>query len=76
MCDDHGQPAAMPPVLHEAGPVQRIDLEPVDSVEITTLMDNVTDVFMPDQGPARRPGPGASQDRPAAIMTSGQVPTR
>jgi 7,8-dihydropterin-6-yl-methyl-4-(beta-D-ribofuranosyl)aminobenzene 5'-phosphate synthase len=32
-----------------------IPLEPVDAVSITTLVDNVTDVFMPDQGPARRP---------------------
>ena len=31
------------------------DLEPVDWVTVTTLMDNVTDIFMPDQGPARRP---------------------
>ena len=71
MCDDHSQPTRIPPVLHEVGPVQQIDLEPVDSVEITTLMDNVTDVFMPDQGPARRPGPAASRPRPAAIMAGG-----
>lgn len=32
-----------------------IPLEPVDGMSITTLVDNVTDVFMPDQGPARRP---------------------
>ncbi len=32
-----------------------IPLEPVDSVVVTTLVDNVTDVFMPDQGPAHRP---------------------
>lgn len=32
-----------------------IPLEPVDGLSITTLVDNVTDVFMPDQGPARRP---------------------
>ncbi len=31
-----------------------IPLEPVDSLTITTLVDNLTDVFMPDQGPARR----------------------
>lgn len=71
MCDDHSQPTRIPPVLHEVGPVQQIDLEPVDSVEITTLMDNVTDVFMPDQGPARRPGPAAGRPRPAAIMAGG-----
>ncbi|MGI8700183.1 MAG: MBL fold metallo-hydrolase [Nocardioidaceae bacterium] len=31
-----------------------IPLEPVDSLTIRTLVDNLTDVFMPDQGPARR----------------------
>ncbi len=31
-----------------------IPLEPVDSLTITTLVDNLTDVFMPDLGPARR----------------------
>ncbi len=74
MCDDYSQPAPVPAVLHEPGSVPRIDLEPVDSVEIITLMDNVTDIFMPDQGPARRPGPGAVPGRAAAIMTGGQAP--
>jgi 7,8-dihydropterin-6-yl-methyl-4-(beta-D-ribofuranosyl)aminobenzene 5'-phosphate synthase len=64
----------MPAVLHEAGPGQRIDLEPVDRVEITTLMDNVTDVFMPDQGPARRPGPLVGHTRRSAIMAAGTAP--
>jgi 7,8-dihydropterin-6-yl-methyl-4-(beta-D-ribofuranosyl)aminobenzene 5'-phosphate synthase len=71
MCVDQSPPAGMPAVLHEAGPGQRIDLEPVDRVEITTLMDNVTDVFMPDQGPARRPGPTVGHTRPSAIMAGG-----
>lgn len=31
-----------------------IDLQPVDSVTVTTLIDNVLDVFMPAQGPATR----------------------
>ena len=56
MCVDHSPPAARPAVLHDVGPVPQVVLEPVDAVEITALMDNVTDVFMPDQGPARRPG--------------------
>jgi hypothetical protein len=50
MCEDHTPPHAPPPVLHEVEVKQPIPLETVDSVEITTLMDNVTDVFMPDQG--------------------------
>jgi 7,8-dihydropterin-6-yl-methyl-4-(beta-D-ribofuranosyl)aminobenzene 5'-phosphate synthase len=74
MCDDQSPPAAMPAVRHEAGPVREIKLDPVDRVEITTLMDNVTDIFMPDQGPARRPGPLRGHARPSAIMAGGQAP--
>ena len=44
-----------PRVLHDFEPRVVFDLEPVDSVTVTTLMDNVTDAFMPDQGPAHRP---------------------
>ncbi len=74
MCDDHSPPASTPAVLHEIEPRQRIDLEPVDSVEITTVMDNVTDLFMPDQGPARRPGPGIGPTVPAGTMVEGWAP--
>ncbi len=42
-----------------------IPLEPVDSLSITMLVDNLTDVFMPDQGPARR-----------FSFTAGSVPRR
>ena len=31
-----------------------IRLEPVDSVSVTTLVDNFIDVFLPDEGPASR----------------------
>ena len=44
-----------PRVLHDFEPRVVFGLEPVDAVTVTTLMDNVTDVLMPDQGPARRP---------------------
>jgi 7,8-dihydropterin-6-yl-methyl-4-(beta-D-ribofuranosyl)aminobenzene 5'-phosphate synthase len=37
-------------------PALPIPLEPVDAVSITSLVDNVTDVFLLDQGPARRQG--------------------
>lgn len=74
MCVDHSPPAGRPAVLHDVGPVQQIELEPVDSVEITTLMDNVTDIFMPDQGPARRPGPVIGPTRPSTIMVGGLAP--
>jgi metal-dependent hydrolase (beta-lactamase superfamily II) len=54
--------------------VPQVVLEPVDAVEITALMDNVTDVFMPDQGPARRPGPLPGKSRTSAIMAGGRAP--
>lgn len=34
--------------------METIRLEPVDAVTITILVDNLTDVFMPDEGPATR----------------------
>jgi 7,8-dihydropterin-6-yl-methyl-4-(beta-D-ribofuranosyl)aminobenzene 5'-phosphate synthase len=63
-----------PHVLHDFDPGVVFDLEPVDSVTVTTLMDNVTDIFMPDQGPARRPPIGSGRRRPAATMEGGQAP--
>jgi 7,8-dihydropterin-6-yl-methyl-4-(beta-D-ribofuranosyl)aminobenzene 5'-phosphate synthase len=68
-------PAGQHLVRHDFEPEVEISLEPVDSVVVTTLMDNLTDVFMPDQGPAKRAEirPGAPT-RPAAVMENGQVP--
>jgi 7,8-dihydropterin-6-yl-methyl-4-(beta-D-ribofuranosyl)aminobenzene 5'-phosphate synthase len=62
-------------VLHDFEPDVEIVLEPVDSVVVTTLMDNLTDALMPDQGPARRAGlrPGGPR-RPATVMENGDVP--
>jgi 7,8-dihydropterin-6-yl-methyl-4-(beta-D-ribofuranosyl)aminobenzene 5'-phosphate synthase len=74
MCEDHSPPAATPAVRHDVEPAQRIELEPVDSVEITTIMDNVTDLFMPDQGPARRPGLRFGGTVPCGVMTDGWAP--
>jgi 7,8-dihydropterin-6-yl-methyl-4-(beta-D-ribofuranosyl)aminobenzene 5'-phosphate synthase len=48
--------------------VETIPLEPVDSVTVTTLVDNVTDLLLPDEGPAKRPPLGAA--------TAGDVPAR
>jgi 7,8-dihydropterin-6-yl-methyl-4-(beta-D-ribofuranosyl)aminobenzene 5'-phosphate synthase len=61
-------------LLRDAEPEVTIPLEPVDSVVITMLMDNVTDIFMPDQGPARRVAPGRGPTRAAALMADGTVP--
>jgi 7,8-dihydropterin-6-yl-methyl-4-(beta-D-ribofuranosyl)aminobenzene 5'-phosphate synthase len=52
-----------------------IPLEPVDSLTVTTLVDNVFDVFMPDQAPARRFSPGATpRTQPSATMVEGRAP--
>ena len=72
MCTDDGPGGQFPTLRHDFEPTTQITLEPVDSVTVTTLMDNVTDIFMPDQGPARRPHPGAR--RPAPLMERGDVP--
>jgi len=80
MCTDDMATAHLrqpdPQVLHDFEPRVVFDLEPVDSVTVTMLMDNVTDAFMPDQGPAHRPplpvfGGGR---RPATTMEGGDVP--
>src|SRR5215831_1376197 len=73
MCTDDSPPSQFPPVLHDVEPAVEIVLEPVDSVVVTTLMDNVTDMTMPDQGPARRPGRGDAPRRAAAMMEDGHV---
>jgi 7,8-dihydropterin-6-yl-methyl-4-(beta-D-ribofuranosyl)aminobenzene 5'-phosphate synthase len=58
----------------DAEPRLAIDLEPVDSVVVTTLIDNVTDTLMLDQGPARRPARDRGPTRPMAIMENGTGP--
>lgn len=52
----------------------QIPLEPVDALTVTTLIDNIYDVFMPDQGPARRAGPGAVRTlTPTGTMSGGST---
>jgi 7,8-dihydropterin-6-yl-methyl-4-(beta-D-ribofuranosyl)aminobenzene 5'-phosphate synthase len=43
--------------------MEPIPLEPVDALTVTTLVDNVADLLLPDQGPAKRP-PLAMSDYP------------
>jgi 7,8-dihydropterin-6-yl-methyl-4-(beta-D-ribofuranosyl)aminobenzene 5'-phosphate synthase len=75
MCTDESTSTAIPTSLPEhSEPRLAIDLEPVDSVVITTLIDNVTDVFMPDQGPARRRSVDRGPVRPVATMENGTGP--
>jgi 7,8-dihydropterin-6-yl-methyl-4-(beta-D-ribofuranosyl)aminobenzene 5'-phosphate synthase len=55
--------------------VEPFRLEPVDSVAITILVDNLTDVFMPDEGPAVRfsfTAPNVPRRR-AATLVGGEV---
>ena len=80
MCTDDKATAHLhqpdPQVLHDFEPRVVFDLEPVDSVTVTMLMDNVTDAFMPDQGPAHRPPLPIFHGgrRPATTMEGGDVP--
>lgn len=51
-----------------------IPLMPVERVDITTLMDNSLDIFLPDTGPARRPQLGGRGHRlEAAFLDGGSV---
>jgi len=74
MCDDQVARHEPTQVLHDFEPTVPIGLEPVDSVELTSLVDNVIDVFMPDQGPAKRIDPGVGPTRSVASMAEGWAP--
>jgi 7,8-dihydropterin-6-yl-methyl-4-(beta-D-ribofuranosyl)aminobenzene 5'-phosphate synthase len=56
-------------------PETQIALEPVDSVTITTLVDNYVDMLLMDQGPAKRPGlPTAETPRlSTSVLEEGQT---
>src|SRR4029079_19594912 len=68
---DRGSVAAA--VRHDVEPAFEIDLEPVDSVAVLTLMNNVTDSLMADQGPARRADPARRAWRPLSMMHEGRA---
>lgn len=48
-----------------------IALRPVESLTVTTLIDNAIDLFMPDQGPATRLTPMSEHGRCAAATLQG-----
>ncbi|GIF72395.1 MBL fold metallo-hydrolase [Asanoa siamensis] len=54
-----------------------VTLRPVDGVHVTTLIDNYTDVLLPDEGPIKRWGAVGSGGRaapvPDAISVAGQT---
>jgi len=74
VCIDGSPGAQAPEVRHDFEPDVEIALDPVDSVVVTTLMDNVVDALMPDQGPARRISIGRGPWRPVPVMEGGQGP--
>jgi len=51
-----------------------IPLEPVDAVQITTLMDNVSDMTLAPQGPAKRAGLGSGPRVHSTFFEEGEVP--
>ena len=55
--------------------MEAIPLEPVDAVTVTTLVDNVTDLLLADEGPAKRPplAPAAYPSVPAALLEGGRT---
>lgn len=55
------------------GELEPVALEPVDALTITTLVDNVTDILLVDEGPARRPKLGSGPRVPAPVLDIGEA---
>src|SRR3954453_13839387 len=53
--------------------MEPIALEPVDALTITTLVDNVTDSLLADEGPASRPSMTKSPGVPARFTAAGET---
>ena len=53
--------------------MEAIPLDPVDSLTVTTLVDNVTDNLLPDQGPAKRPSIASAPRVPARFLAGGDT---
>src|SRR6202167_5101890 len=75
MCTDDSPARPAGTILHDVEPAIGIGLEPVGSVVVTALMDNVADALMPDQGPAHRIAFGTGPRRPSPLMVDGLVPS-
>lgn len=79
MCDTAGSAQPVPvaavseePVVgEETAPRLTIPLEPVDSIVITTLIDNVTDSLAVNMGPAKRPFIGDARRAESAVYEDG-----
>src|SRR3954447_4396961 len=53
--------------------IEQIPLEPVDALSVTVLVDNVTDLLLVNQGPARRPAIGSGPRVPAPVLDLGEA---
>jgi 7,8-dihydropterin-6-yl-methyl-4-(beta-D-ribofuranosyl)aminobenzene 5'-phosphate synthase len=53
--------------------IEPIALEAVDELTLTVLVDNVTDILLVDEGPARRHGIGAGPRVPARVLDAGEA---
>ncbi len=77
MCDDHGHDhhAAdhSAPRAVDGDAVDPIELEPVDEVVVTMLMDNSYDGLLADSGPAGRRGLVRTPPSPSAVMVDGET---
>jgi 7,8-dihydropterin-6-yl-methyl-4-(beta-D-ribofuranosyl)aminobenzene 5'-phosphate synthase len=53
--------------------MEAIALAPVDAVTVTTLVDNVTDSLLPDQGPAKRSSMATAPRLAAPLLADGDT---
>ena len=53
--------------------MEAIPLEPIDAITVTTLVDNVTDSLLADEGPAKRYPMAATPRMPATLFTGGDT---
>lgn len=76
MCDTTAGSTAVPvaATAGETAPFLSIPLEPVESVTITTLVDNVTDFLAVDKGPAKRPFLGDVPRLPSTLFEDAWAP--
>ncbi len=67
----------MPGVVRPTGAIpEQIRLQPVDAVTLTTLVDNQTDLLLPDQGPVKRTGlfaAATAQRLATSILDTGEA---
>jgi 7,8-dihydropterin-6-yl-methyl-4-(beta-D-ribofuranosyl)aminobenzene 5'-phosphate synthase len=53
--------------------MEEIPLEPIDAITVTTLVDNVTDTLLADEGPAKRPSMRTLPRMPAPLHVGGDT---